>query len=121
MCIAREKSSFSRVNSTPHQTLPLGRVLGRWALQFAIPILASLFLAATLAHGSEQLDYKLILLEESGAQPNQTYQTFQESVPFQQSAQCCKVCKKGKACGNSCISKNKTCRKAKGCACDANE
>ena len=35
-----------------------------------------------------------------------------------QPAACCKVCKKGKACGNSCISKSKTCRKAPGCACD---
>jgi hypothetical protein len=31
---------------------------------------------------------------------------------------CCKVCTKGKACGNSCISKSKTCHKASGCACN---
>lgn len=31
---------------------------------------------------------------------------------------CCKVCKKGKACGNSCISRSKTCHKGRGCACD---
>lgn len=35
--------------------------------------------------------------------------------------QCCKVCSKGKACGNSCISRSYTCRKARGCACDAGE
>ncbi len=34
------------------------------------------------------------------------------------SASCCKTCRKGKACGNSCISKTKSCRKAGGCACD---
>lgn len=33
-------------------------------------------------------------------------------------ASCCKVCKKGKACGNSCISRDKECHKGKGCACD---
>lgn len=33
-------------------------------------------------------------------------------------AGCCKVCKKGKACGDSCISRNKECHKPKGCACD---
>lgn len=33
---------------------------------------------------------------------------------------CCKVCRKGKACGNSCIRKTFTCRKQAGCACDAN-
>ncbi len=30
---------------------------------------------------------------------------------------CCKICKKGKPCGNSCIARNKTCRKGPGCAC----
>jgi len=41
-----------------------------------------------------------------------------QSAP--QISQCCKVCKKGKACGDSCISKTKTCHKPPGCACDAN-
>ncbi len=31
---------------------------------------------------------------------------------------CCKVCKKGKACGDSCISRDKACKKGKGCACN---
>ncbi len=31
----------------------------------------------------------------------------------------CKTCRKGKACGNACISRAKTCRKPPGCACDA--
>lgn len=31
---------------------------------------------------------------------------------------CCKVCRKGKACGNSCISRNYTCHQPQGCACD---
>ena len=31
---------------------------------------------------------------------------------------CCKVCSKGKACGNSCIAKDRKCTKGKGCACN---
>jgi hypothetical protein len=31
---------------------------------------------------------------------------------------CCKVCRTGKACGDSCIAANKTCHKGRGCACD---
>jgi endonuclease YncB( thermonuclease family) len=31
---------------------------------------------------------------------------------------CCKICRKGQACGNSCISRRYTCRKPAGCACD---
>lgn len=37
-------------------------------------------------------------------------------APVQQ--QCCKICHKGKACGNSCISRAYTCHKGPGCACD---
>ena len=31
---------------------------------------------------------------------------------------CCKTCSKGKACGNSCIAKDKNCHQPPGCACD---
>tara|TARA_R110002020_G_scaffold221868_1_gene430057 strand:- start:979 stop:1560 length:582 start_codon:yes stop_codon:yes gene_type:complete len=34
------------------------------------------------------------------------------------SVACCRVCKKGKACGDSCIKKTYNCSKPKGCACD---
>jgi len=37
--------------------------------------------------------------------------------PQSQPRQCCKVCKRGKPCGNSCIARNKICRKPPGCAC----
>ena len=36
-------------------------------------------------------------------------------------SQCCKICRKGQACGNSCISASYTCHKGRGCACDAVE
>jgi hypothetical protein len=31
---------------------------------------------------------------------------------------CCKMCKAGKACGDSCIARDKVCHKGKGCACN---
>jgi len=31
---------------------------------------------------------------------------------------CCRVCSKGKACGNTCIAADKNCHKGQGCACD---
>ena len=44
---------------------------------------------------------------------------FEVSFEGEEYAQsCCKICRKGKACGNSCISRSKTCHKGKGCACD---
>jgi hypothetical protein len=35
--------------------------------------------------------------------------------------ECCKVCDKGKACGNSCIRESFTCHRGRGCACDVEE
>ena len=32
--------------------------------------------------------------------------------------ECCKICKARKACGDSCISRDKECHKPPGCACD---
>jgi hypothetical protein len=32
--------------------------------------------------------------------------------------QCCKICTTGKACGNTCISRDKQCHVGPGCACD---
>jgi hypothetical protein len=33
--------------------------------------------------------------------------------------ECCKICRKGKACGNTCIARDKDCHQPPGCACDA--
>ena len=41
-------------------------------------------------------------------------QSGQQDAPLS----CCKICKKGKACGNSCINKAYSCSKPPGCACD---
>lgn len=34
---------------------------------------------------------------------------------------CCKICDEGRACGKTCIAKNKTCHVGRGCACNASE
>lgn len=40
-------------------------------------------------------------------------------TPIAPTAQaCCKVCRAGKACGDTCIARNKTCHVGRGCACD---
>lgn len=35
-----------------------------------------------------------------------------------QAQACCKVCRQGKACGDTCISRDKQCHVGPGCACD---
>jgi len=32
---------------------------------------------------------------------------------------CCRVCTKGKACGNSCIARHLNCHRGQGCACNS--
>jgi hypothetical protein len=34
---------------------------------------------------------------------------------------CCKVCRKGKACGNTCIRRDYDCHVGRGCACNSDE
>lgn len=34
---------------------------------------------------------------------------------------CCKICRTGKACGDTCISQTSTCHVGRGCACNASE
>ena len=57
------------------------------------------------------------LCEDPARRPiTQIAQADRDCIPREQ---CCKVCSKGKACGNSCIGRSYTCRKGRGCACDA--
>lgn len=43
----------------------------------------------------------------------------QRSPTAELAQRCCKTCRKGKACGDSCIARTKTCRVGPGCACNA--
>jgi hypothetical protein len=40
-------------------------------------------------------------------------------APSSPTAGCCKICDKGKACGNTCIRRSYTCHQPPGCACNA--
>lgn len=40
------------------------------------------------------------------------------STALEPSSYCCTVCSKGKACGDSCIFRDKECHKPPGCACN---
>lgn len=58
----------------------------------------------------------LIHLEEVG---DPETPSIEQARPEQQPGRaCCKICRKGKACGDTCISRSYTCRKPPGCACN---
>jgi hypothetical protein len=56
---------------------------------------------------------------EESLRRSKASQSPEPAVDVSESASCCKICRKGCACGNSCISCSKTCHKGAGCACDA--
>jgi len=35
--------------------------------------------------------------------------------------ECCKICRKGKACGDTCISRDRNCNEPPGCACNESD
>lgn len=41
-----------------------------------------------------------------------------EPKPEPEPEVCCKICHKGKACGDTCIARDKQCEVEPGCACD---
>ena len=55
------------------------------------------------------------LMAEKGRPLPSIFRIDSQQVRLQQ---CCRVCRAGKACGNSCISVDKNCRQPPGCACD---
>jgi len=44
--------------------------------------------------------------------------TLDPCVSARAAGTCCKTCKAGKACGNSCIAVDKICHQPPGCACN---
>lgn len=78
-------------------------------LLYAVPAIADQTTPTTPVQSAEQATD---LLSELFPQPEPAFAQVQ-------AAACCKICRAGKACGNSCISRDKTCRKGVGCACDA--
>jgi hypothetical protein len=60
----------------------------------------------------------LLFLALSSFSPVLTACNGDPSGPGDPSRSCCRVCKTGKACGDSCIARDKTCRVGPGCACN---
>lgn len=65
-------------------------------------------------------DMESLICEDAEAGTTYELDNFEpvELIGAELASRCCKVCKKGKACGNSCIARSKTCHKGRGCACD---
>jgi len=85
-----------------------------------ISLLVALTLVASLVQAEDRLQARSDPLIELGLEPSvPVRREASQSLALQQLAACCKTCRKGKACGDSCIQRTKTCHKPPGCACDA--
>jgi hypothetical protein len=81
-------------------------------------MLASLLFAVAAMGGDREVETSAQFFDRAVA-------ASQRSSPFQEfshtdrvtAAKCCKVCTKGKPCGDTCIAKNKVCHVGPGCAC----
>jgi hypothetical protein len=85
-----------------------------------LTLMATPIFADTIHLETNDLKFELCdpNLGKSISEPT-TQDSIQMFTEFTKVAQtyCCKVCKKGQACGNSCISWDKTCHQPPGCAC----
>ena len=97
----------------------MGRMRIFWmALAVAAVIFAAPLTAASQDTQPPTNDEIGGVLEQLGIAPRDEGDASQQSVDPQTPATCCKYCRKGKACGNSCIKISYTCNKPPGCACD---
>ena len=77
--------------------------------------IAAIFAVAACAIGPADAVPELVTSGESAAFLERVERLTTGKIVL---AACCKTCRKGKACGDSCISRSKSCRKGAGCACD---
>lgn len=71
--------------------------------------------------GSTEPASLALFAQEPAARSPEFLASFGVSTPDAQAEQrerCCKICTTGKACGNTCISREKQCHVGRGCACD---
>ena len=61
----------------------------------------------------------IVLNEYAGPERVPAPTARQSDSSSEPSRACCRVCTRGKACGNSCINRGYQCRQPPGCACDA--
>jgi len=74
-----------------------------------------MLLVSTLSFAANEAPGKLL---ERGEQATSILAAAHSDDAVEVAQRCCKHCSAGKACGDSCISREKQCRKGPGCACD---
>jgi hypothetical protein len=81
-------------------------------------MLASLLFAVTAIGGDRGMEtssrfFDRVIATSSRSNPFNEFQQSESAA----AAKCCKVCSKGKPCGDTCIEKDDVCHVPPGCAC----
>jgi hypothetical protein len=84
-----------------------------WLLAAFLFVSSSAVPAGDVATGSEVAN----LMQVAAAKAEAVSERFGLNSGKATVARCCKVCTKGKPCGDACISQDKTCHVGPGCAC----
>ena len=95
---------------------PMPRMLLFLALVLATTTCVTTTSEAPLSPGAGEL---VAESDTTTAEPSDTTVTPTPRAPVRRA--CCRVCRTGKACGNSCINRNYTCRQPRGCACNGEQ
>ncbi|WP_417350154.1 hypothetical protein [Ferrimonas sp.] len=95
------------------------KLVGKWIFPLVVWLACSaqVLSANELLSNEGERDSLVVQLQQSLPTLNVANKE-SEIVDLALSKKCCKICKKGKACGDSCIKKSYTCTKPKGCACN---
>jgi len=77
--------------------------------------------AASSSESCDLSNHTLAIGSEMGLLESQ--QPYSAITPYScvPASDCCKICSKGKACGNTCIRSDYTCHVGRGCACNQSE
>jgi len=82
-------------------------------------LLLSLLLATSPAFSNPEVSAEKGAAESSKIVVTATGANASEFSVLLAQNDCCKICRKGKACGDSCIARERVCHVGPGCACDA--
>jgi hypothetical protein len=91
------------------------------SLAFALALLSLSPAAPAQDDGKAARADILSILDELGLSPDRDTESparLAATAGPETIGECCKTCRKGKACGDSCIDRTETCEQPPGCACD---
>ncbi len=120
-CQERDRDRYGRIVAVCRVA---GEDLGAWLVTNGLALAYRRYSTAYVPHEDRARAAKALIWQSAFVPPwdwrrgkRLTRPTISPTPAPQAQPACCKICRKGQPCGNSCISRKYTCRKPPGCAC----